>query len=172
MTVLQKILPVLEGLGHASVVAGILFVALEFVNQKYEQRQRNSLDFLQNFYSSEVTESRYRLQTYWFDKPLDSISGLSGSAGVIDTLAASQIFPSGSSPNTPDLIRVVEQLDIIGNCISTEVCDKKTVTDQLGVFAKSFLCMYRAPLETLRDDYLLSDLGRGASVLINGETGC
>ena len=156
---LRGALPVLEALSHLAVVGGIVFVALEFVDQKASEREANSVRYLSIFYGDATAEARLRLQSYWLNQPMQLLSGRPGSAGVVEQLAYEQIFPAGGNPNATDLIRVVEQLDIIATCIKTNACDREIVENQLSSYVQNILCLYKRPLTELRVRFSIPDLG-------------
>lgn len=169
---LKSALPPIEALSHLSVICGIVFVALEYSNQAVAKREQNALDFLQQFHEGSLTDARLRLQSYWLNMPLGQISGRPGSAGVIDSLASAQIFPAGGANGAADLIRLVERLDVIAICVSSNVCDRSISVLQLGEYAANLLCIYRAPLEKLREDFALPDLGKATETVLAESKTC
>ena len=162
----------LEALSYLSVILGIGFAALEYGGQADAKREQNALDFLQQFHEASLTETRLRLQVYWLEMPVTQISGKPGSAGVIDALALAQIFPGGGGKGSTDLIRLVERLDVIATCVQRDICDRTIIRQQLGDYAANLLCLYRAPLERLRKDYALPDLGRATVAVLSGTRPC
>ncbi len=165
-------MPVLEALSHLCVILGIGFAALEYSGQAADKREQNALDFLQQFHDAPLTEARLRLQAYWFDVPVAQISGKPGSAGVIDALALEQIFPTHGGKGSADLIRLVERLDVIATCVRNAICDPAIIRQQLGDYAQNLLCLYRAPLDRLRRDYALPNLGRATGSVLTAGGSC
>lgn len=172
LKVVKRVLPVLEALAHVAVVLGIVFVALEFVNQRNRDREMNSLEILKEFHAQHVADARRRLQSYWLEMPVGELSGLSGSAGVMEQLASNQIFSHPAGTGAQDLITVLESLDIVGMCITSDVCDPMILRSQLASYTSNILCLYKLPIFELRTSYSIPDLGVAAQAIINGRLSC
>jgi len=123
---------------------------------------------MKDFYREDITDAKLRLQSYWLDKPIKTLNNMPGSAGVIDQLSTMFIFPEQKKPNVNDLLRVIEQIDIISTCANTNICEKDIIIDQLGGFIASFHKFYQAPLCRLKVDYLMEDLGDQSHTLVHG----
>ncbi len=160
-----RFLKALEVFNHLAVICGIIFVALEYSNREDERREQAALQYLQNFQRADITDARLRLQAYWFDKPLAQISGMPGSEGVVASFADDQIFPAQKPPDADDLLRVIEQLDVLGACAASSVCDREMLVSQIGETTHSYLCLYASPLERLRKDHSYKTLGLKARTL-------
>jgi len=162
----------LEIASHTAVILGIAFAGIEYWLHQQERREEFALEQLQVFQSQHLQEARIELQTYWLDKPLAQLSGKPGSAGVIGALANEQIFPANTSANATNLLMIVESLDIIGACVTSSLCDREIIVRQLGGYAESLFCLYKAPLARLQDLHALSSLGQAAKKALMMRSGC
>lgn len=164
----KKLKSSLEIIGHFVVIIGIIFAFFEYSSHQSELRLQKSVEYMKDFYREDVTDAKLRLQSYWIDKPIKSINQLPGSAGVIDQLARNFIFPDQKKPNVNDLLRVIEQIDIISTCANTGICEERIIIEQLGGFITNFHKFYQEPICKLKTDFLMEDLGDQSFALVHG----
>lgn len=162
----------METTGHVAVIGGVLVAGFEYFRHDGERKEQIAIEHLKEFQRPDLATAKIELQNYWLGQPLDEIIGKKGSAGVLDTLAMSLVFPSNAPPRASELLRVAEQLDVIGACVLSNICDKTVIVDQLGPYIRNFHCLYHAPLETLRTKYLLEGLGKSSMSILDGEYLC
>jgi len=148
----------LEAISYFFVVVGILFGVVQYLTFLKTNRQQIAVSYILEFQADEMVQARLNLQRHWYVYPVAAISGKIGSSDVIDQLAMSFIFP-GKKVQTDDLVRVVDFLDLIGACVRESVCDEITIHRHFGTYSRNLYCLYQAPLERLRKEYILTHLG-------------
>lgn len=151
---------------------GIIFAGYQFIISIQANKEQTSVAYILESQSDKLVEARLDLQKFWMNYPVGQITDKPGSHEVIDELAMSFIFPSGKAPNTDNLIRTVEFLDLIGTCVSALVCDKMIMEKHFGEYVSALSCLYQAPLKRLRTDQNLSNLGVSMKALLPKSTEC
>lgn len=168
----KKILPTLEGMSYICVVLGIGFAAIQYVSAKQETRSNNALTFVQGFQAAELMQSRLQLQRRWLEVPMARLSDKSGSAEVIDELATEYIFSQSGVQNVGHLIAVIDYLNVAAACANKGVCEDEIIEQQLGTLSRSLFCLYRAPIQRLRQDGAMNDFGSNAEKFFKPSTIC
>lgn len=162
----------LESGANLAVLFGIVFAFYEISRQSNAERMAASLQQLAVFQESHIVDARLRLQEYWLRQPVGVVSGKAGNRLVFDRLARDQIFPKDGDTNAGDLLRVLDQLDLMGACIQSKVCEGKIISRQVGRYAASLMCLYASPIDELRDQYEMKSLGTQIVAIIGEEDPC
>ncbi|MEM8837230.1 MAG: hypothetical protein AAGE89_03995 [Pseudomonadota bacterium] len=167
----------LEGLSYVAVVIGVAYAASQYylserqarkddavAIEKAEEQARKvrveaSLDFIRGYQQDHIVTARLQLLNNWnkFPIPLSEIDGLPGSAEVIDQYANSFIFQEDGTVEADQLITVIDYLDVVGTCVKEDICLSSIIATHLGRDARSFYCLYGAPIERLRKDRVLKN---------------
>lgn len=147
----------LEALSHFCVVVGIAFATLQYISSQKDGRVSATLLYLDSFYQPRLTEARANLLDFSATK-LAPLSGLSGNQKAIASIADSFIFSDDRSARR-DLTLILEHLDFLATCVEANTCDGELANRQLCDFANSILENFSQPLERLRNDYGMRNLG-------------
>lgn len=163
---------ILESSANLGVLVGIAFAFYEIPRQSNAERMAASLQQLAVFQESHIVDARLRLQEYWLRQPVGLVSGMVGNRLVFNRLATDQIFPTDGNTNAGDLLRVLDQLDLMGACIKSSVCEGEIISRQVGRYAASLMCLYVRPIDELRDKYEMKSLGTQMMAIIGEGDPC
>lgn len=158
----------LEAASYFFVVVGVGYAAFEYYQSQSDQRRTLAIEYLGKFHEEKMVDARISLLAPWLDYPLAALSGSTGSREAINTLSLSFVFPDEGSGNLDALIRVVDYLDLLGECVSNDICDPQVTQAQVSEYASDLACLYIAPLKILREKKALTTLGNGTAILTDG----
>jgi hypothetical protein len=162
----KKTLEVAEFASYIGVLIALGVAGMEYFSNAQQARVQRSIDLLTEFNAPELRPDRVAVEKPWLDQDLSALGALENNAGALDHLA--KIIIADNPGTEYSLIYIIDLLDVIGRCVSAEICDETTINQQLGSYVDSLSCLYGGEIERLRVTKLLPRLGEAMSVISGG----
>lgn len=162
---LKKIRDVLEVVSFICVIIGIGFAAFEYTQKVKSDRVEYTIQYIQAFQDESMSAARLELLKPWLEYPMKEISGIPGSDAALSTISMGIVFGEETAI-IENLVRVIDYFDVLDACIQNELCDADLAHRHFAGYARDLECLFRDPIEALRETGGLSRLGSGFENII------
>lgn len=149
-----------------TLIIALLGVPGYFYNQ-YSQLNRDrierSLEYVRNFESGEVLDSRLKLIQTWSVPDHLIMLVTSPSNNALEKIVSDLVFSSYELND--HILRVANFFDTASKCMASETCDAETIQKFLAENAAEFCNLYGPYIKNLQNTGLISDTGNSMSEL-------
>lgn len=167
---------VFEILSYLAVIIGVGIAWYEYRSQIDRTARQQSLDFVLRMHDDRIATARVAVLKPWLKYNLDALATSSASAEVVDALVLKMVDENTTDDPATDakssIVILTEYLDSAQACIESKVCEAKVLDQLLGDFGRSFFCLYRPVIETMRKTARLDNFGRGSEAFAARQGSC
>lgn len=155
-----------EFLSYLSVIAGIAIAVAAYYSEAAKGRVETAVEHLKEFQSVDIRAARKSIEYPWRNYDVQRLNDTEGNLAAIKQLASAMV---ANDTVESSLIEVVEYIDSVGSCIELGLCERSIVTEQLGSYTSTLMCLYYPEIERIRAKRLFPGFGTKLGFVGSGD---
>lgn len=169
----DKVKSAIEVFAHVTVIVSLGLGWITYLENAKQAKRDVSFGVISRLSDSELVGVQRRLSVELARAELSKFSGVAVPRSTMAHFVSSLASTSDNAATfDQDIFALISYFDDVQICVSTETCDADVMQAHVGEVAGRYACLLLPYVNSVRERYLLNDLGDGMAEFTNYSQRC